>query len=90
MYYEIELKRSSGPAVNSYMRSLYNRGFVAGSRPDRVQTSLHSYRDKLESCNLFNYHTSKKVDTKGGDQAARMHLLIYAFVVRMRQGPYVQ
>ena len=60
---------------------------LRGFRPGKTQTSLLSYRDKLEAWTFGyskkRYYTIQAVNNKGADQTAQMHRLICAFVVRI-------
>ena len=55
-----------------------------GFRQSETQTSLLSYRDKLENqnftCSKYRYDTFQKVNNKGVDQSAQMHRLVCTFV----------
>ena len=65
----------------------YEKTCLRGFRPDKTQTGLHSYRDKLESWNFgfskYRYYTNWVANNKGADQTARMRRLSCTFVVRI-------
>ena len=57
-----------------------------GFQQSKTQTSLLSYRGKLEIlnfiCSMFRYDTFRKANIRGADQTARIHRLVCTFVVR--------
>ena len=59
---------------------------LQGFRQNKLQTSLLSYRDKLEHCNFtcskYTYNTFQKENNKGADQTAGKRRLVCACVVR--------
>ena len=74
---------------------------LRGLRPSETQTSLLSYRDKLENWNSarskYRYGTFQEANNKGADQSARMRRLACALVVRKprrhvfsRGGPIIE
>ena len=72
--------------VKIYLMARYYMGLVA-KKPvsGHAQTSLLSYRDKVENCNFsyskFIYGTFELANMKGADQPVRMRRLVCAFVV---------
>ena len=81
---------SSQKDWGNYFLSLYGprheKTCLRGFWQSEIQTSLLSYRDKLENwifaCSKFRYHTFQKANNKGADQTAQMRRLVCAFVFR--------
>ena len=75
---------SEGTSCNMVARR--EKTCLRGFRQSEFQTSLLSYRDKLENCNFtcskYTYNTFQKANNEGADQTARMRRLVCACVVR--------
>ena len=75
------------PGHSSENEPRHEKCCLPGLRPGETQTSLLSYRDKLEAWNFgfskYRYYTIYVANNKGADQIARMRRLICTFVVRI-------
>ena len=67
--------------------SRHKKTCLRGFRLGETQTSLLSYRDKLESWNFgfskYTYYTIEAANNNGADQTAQIGRLICTFVVRI-------
>ena len=79
-----EYAGSHKPSLNTY-GSRRDKTCLRGFRKSEIQTSLLSYRDKLEyqnfACSMFRDVIFQNANNKGVDQSARMRRLVCAYVV---------